>query len=379
VSRILIHSNAPWVPSGYGKQCAHLVRTLQSLGHEVVVSAFCGLTGSPIDWNGTTVLPSGMYEYGVDVLLPHMQNVQPDLTVALMDVWKLGPLADALCAQPSPVAAWVPVDCTPLSRLDEAFFKTANVRPIAMSLFGKQQLIDAGLDPLYAPHVVDREIFKPLTDEERTKYREAMGVDGKFVIGLCAANNDAIRKGFPEQFEAFRTFHKRRPEAMLWVHSIGKSARGLDLPRLAAEIGIDPMSIRITDTYPQVVGAFDDTLLADWYGVLDVLSSCSYAEAFGVPLIEAQACGTPVVTTAGSAMQENRGSGWLVMGDEYWNHVHGAWWDRPKIDAIVRAYEKAYAGASTRREAARAFTYDYDAASASVQERWKDIVETLCA
>src|SRR5439155_8213949 len=107
------------------------------------------------------------------------------------------------------------------------------------------------------------------------------------------------------------------------------------------EIGIDPVSIRITDTYPQVSGMFDESLMADWYGVLDVLSACSYAEAFGVPLIEAQACGTPVITTAGSAMKEIRGHGWLATADEYWNHVHGAWWDRPRVDSIVRQYEKA--------------------------------------
>lgn len=375
MSRVLIHSNAPWVPSGYGKQCAHLVRTLQSLGHEVVVSAFSGLTGAPIDWHGTTVLPSGMYEYGVDVLMPHIGAVQPDLTIALMDVWKLGPLADALTRVN--MAAWVPVDCTPLSRLDEGFFQASGVRPIAMSLFGKQQLFDAGLDPLYAPHVVDRVTFKPLTPEDREKYREGMGLSERFVIGLCAANNDATRKGFPEQFEAFRKFHAKHPEAMLLVHSIAQAARGLDLQRLALEIGIEPTAIRITDTYPQVSGMFDDSLMADWYGVLDVLSACSYAEAFGVPLIEAQACGTPVVTTAGSAMQEIRGRGWLALGERYWNHVHGAWWDRPRVDSIVRQYQHAYEQASTRREAARAFTYNYDAASAD--DRWRGIVETLCA
>lgn len=374
MSRILIHSNAPWVPSGYGKQTAHLVRALQQLGHEPIVSSFSGLTGAPIEWQGTTVLPSGMYEYGVDVLLPHIGAVEPDLTVALMDVWKLGPLAEGL--KGLKMAAWVPVDCSPLSRLDNQFFHDSGVRPIAMSRFGEQQLIGAGLEPLYAPHVVDRDIFKPLSDDDRAKYREAFAVADKFVIGLCAANNDAIRKGFPEQFEAFRVFHKRRPEAVLWVHSIAKSARGLDLRRLALEIGIDPVSIRITDTYPQVSGMFDESLMADWYGVLDVLSACSYAEAFGVPLIEAQACGTPVITTAGSAMKEIRGHGWLATADEYWNHVHGAWWDRPRVDSIVRQYEKAYAQASTRREAAREYSEAFGLQSGV--EAWRGILEALC-
>ena len=374
MSKVLIHSNAPWLPSGYGKQTAHLVRTLQELGHEAIVSSFAGLTGAPIDWHGVTVLPSGQYEYGVDVLLPHMQHVEPDLTVALMDVWKLGPLAEALTGYN--MAAWVPVDCTPLSRLDEAFFKASGVRPIAMSRHGEEQLKGAGLDPLYAPHVVDREVFKPLTDEEREKYREGMGLAGRFLIGMCAANNDAARKGFPEQFEAFRRFHKRHPEAMLLVHSVAKGARGLDLPRLAAELGMDPTSIRFTDTYPQVSGVFDDTLMADWYGVLDVLTCCSYAEAFGVPIIEAQACGTPVVVTAGSAMKEIRGHGWLATAEPFWNHVHGAWWDRPNPDSIVRQYDKAYAQASTRREQARDLSGEFDIADAG--RWWKPIMEALC-
>lgn len=374
MSKILIHSNAPWVPSGYGKQCAHLTRTLQKLGHDVVISSFSGLTGSPIQWHGVPVLPSGMYEYGVDVLLPHIASVEPDLTITLMDVWKLGPLAEQLTALN--MAAWVPVDCTPLSRLDEAFFKTSGVRPIAMSRFGEQRLRDAGLEPLYAPHVVDREVFKPLSEEDRAKYRARMGVEDRFVIGLCAANNDAVRKAFPEQLEAFHQFHAKHPEAMLWIHSVPKSARGLDLNRLAGEIGLAPEDVRITDAYPQVTGLFDDTLMADWYGMLDVLSACSYAEAFGVPIIEAQACGTPVVTTAGSAMMENRGNGWMVQGEPFWNHVHGAWWERPSVSSIIRQYEKAFVQASTRRGQARDFSSEFDAGQAGAW--WEPVMEALC-
>lgn len=375
MSRILIHSNAPWVPSGYGKQCAHLARTLRDLGHEVVISAFCGLTGAPMTWEGLTVLPSGQYEYGIDVLPGHIDFVTPDVTIALMDVWKLGPIGETLSQHN--VAAWVPVDCYPLSRLDHQFFAQFGVRPIAMSRFGEEQLRDAGHDPLYAPHVVDRETFKPLSHEDRTRYREALDLNGKFVIGLCAANNDAVRKGFPEQMEAFRAFHAKHPDSVLLVHSIAKAARGLDLQRLAGELGMAPDSLRIRDTYSQVSGMFDDTLLADWYGMLDVLSACSYAEAFGVPILEAQACGTPVVATNGSAMKEVANHGWFATGDPYWNHVHGAWWTRPDVRAITRAYEKALVQAPRRREESRTFTEHYDCQTAG-EQYWKGIVEALC-
>jgi glycosyltransferase involved in cell wall biosynthesis len=373
MSRILIHSNAPWMPSGYGKQCHHLIRTLRGLGHEVVVSAFAGLQGSPIEWEGITVLPAGMYEFGVDVLLPHIELVKPDLTLLLMDAWKLNPIAEGLKGHN--VAAWVAVDCTPLSKLDEAFLKGSSTRAIAMSDHGLRQLKDAGLDPLYAPHVVDRQVFAPLEAEKREKFRAGMGAEGRFVIGIAAANSDATRKGFPEQMEAFRIFHGRHPEAMLWLHTVANSTRGLNLPRLAGELGIPADAIRITDTYPQIAGLFDESLMADWYGVLDVLSACSYAEGFGVPMIEAQACGTPVVATTGSAMTENRGHGWGVIGDEFWNHVHGAWWERPRVDAIVRAYEKAFIQARGRRAEAREFSGTFDVESAGMT--WGRILEQL--
>lgn len=376
MSRVLIHSNAPWVPSGYGKQTAHLIEMLQWAGHEVVVSSFCGLTGAPVEWHGVTVLPSGQYEYGVDVLLPHIQAAKPDVTIALMDLWKLAPLADAL--KDVNMAAWVPVDCAPLSRLDGQFLKRSGVKPIAMSRFGERQLLEAGFDPLYAPHVVDREVFTCLTPENRQKYRQGMGIDDKFVIGICSANNDTLRKGFPEQFAAFRDFHKKRPDSILLVHAVAQQARGLDLPRIAGEMGIEADAIRFTDTYAQVSGTFDETFMADWFGVLDVLSSCSYAEAFGVPMVEAQACGTPVVATVGSAMTENRGHGWGVEGERFWNPVHGSWWERPKTAAITRAYEKAYAQASSRREEARDFSYAFDA-HGDGRDRWKQLIDLLCA
>jgi len=380
MGKIMIHSNAPWVPSGYGKQTGHLARTLAGLGHEVVISSFCGLTGSPIEYQGMTVLPSGQYEYGVDTLLHHINGWQPDAVITLMDNWKLGPIADQLLAQTTcRVAAWAPVDCAPLSKLDDQVLKHGGIKPIAMSVHGQRQLTEAGfVDVPYAPHVVNRQVFKPLPADNRQRYREAMGLADRFVIGICAANNDSTRKGFPEQFEAFRRFHLKYPDALLLVHSIPKAARGLDLERLALDLGMDPSSVRFTDTYAQVSGTFDDSFMADWFGVLDVLSSCSYAEAFGVPMVEAQACGTPVVATLGSAMTTIKGPGWSVASDPFFNYVHGAWWARPRIDSIVRRYANAHEQAASRRAPARVFTEQFDCQTTG-EAHWKAIVEDLCS
>jgi hypothetical protein len=65
-----------------------------------------------------------------------------------------------------------------------------------------------------------------------------------------------------------------------------------------------------------------------------------------------------------------------VDSEPFWNHPHASWWERPKVAAITRAYEKALVQASTRRDEARDFSVDYDASYAD--HHWAPIMETLC-
>lgn len=373
--RILIHSNAPWVPSGYGRQTALLLRVLRELEHEAAVSAFYGLSGGPMEWDGHLVLPAGRQAYGVDMLPEHADAWRADLVITLMDFWQLAPITEQL--QSMNVAAWLPVDCTPLGMPDRETLRRSGARPIAMAPFGQKVLEEAGWhDVLYAPHMhdVDQEAYEEAA-AQRLAYRDGMGLTDAFVVGMCAANNDAIRKGFPEQFEAFRRFHKDHPEAQLLVHSITPSPNGHDLVQLAHSMDLAG-KVRFTPAYPQLSGAFGaDSLMRDWFSVLDVLTSCSYAEAFGVPMLEAQALGTPVVSTAGSAMRDVNKVGWHADGEPYWNPVHQAWWTRPHIGAIRRCYDKAFKDAHNRRGKARVFAADFHVSHGP--EWWEPILKEL--
>lgn len=355
--RILIHSNAPWVPTGYGSQTALLLPRLRDMGHEVAVSAFYGLSGSPIEWQGHRVYPAGLSDYGVDVVAGHARHFGADLVLTLMDFWKLYPVAEQLAE--FKVAAWLPNDCTPLSKADAYALKKSRAVPIAMSEFGVKNLVEAGFgDALYAPHGIDTEVFKP--HEDRKALRDELGLADRFVIGICSANRDAVRKGFPEQIAAFARFRKHHnPDAVLLLHTVSRDRGGYDLQEMAADFGISDALV-FSDQYAQISGQMTPEMMATWYSACDVFSCCSYAEAFGIPIVEAQACGTPVVVTGGSAMSELCGSGWRVAGDDFWNPVHRAWWSRPRVDAIVKAYEKAKTKAPAYREQARTFALGYD-------------------
>lgn len=377
--RILIHSNAPFVPSGYGAQVRLLLPRLAELGHDVVVSSFYGVSGSPINWKDWLILPAGQNDFGVDTIIPHADTYGADLVLTLMDFWQLARVAPALRGRR--LAAWLPNDCSPLGQPDRQTLEVSGAVPIAMSMFGLGNLREAGFEQaMYVPHAVDTDVFRPPAD--RVELRESLNLPtDQFIIGICAANRDGLRKGFPEQFKAFAKFHRAHPDSLLMVHSVAQSRGGLDLLELAADMGITDHVI-ISEPYAQITGIMEPYVIADWYGCLDVLSSCSYGEGFGLPILEAQACGTPVIATDCSAMSELvAGTGWLVRGQPFWNPTHRAWWKRPDVDAIVKSYEKAYAERGAQRALRRQgqcieFAAGYDSAAVAA-EFWAPALKTL--
>ena len=378
--RILWASNSPWDTSGYGTQTALFAPRIRDLGHEMVLFANYGLQGSVSEWQGIPVLPRGWDDHGNDIITAHCRYAEPDLVIVLNDAWP----HSAEVFRQIPAAFWMPVDTTQIDGLgpvpalaagDEKFLRESGSIPIAMSRHGERLLKAAGFsETLLVPHGADVQVFSP--PEDRDALREKWKVSGRFVIGIAAANKDGVRKGLPEQFAAFARFRRTHDDALLLVHSMVKFPTSqLDLERLAFRLGIRD-SVRFTDQYAQVAGLMRSQHMAELYGICDVFSNCSFAEGFGIPVIEAQACGTPAVVTDCSAMTELKGPGWMVQGEPFWNPVHEAWWVKPSITGITRAYEKAYRGAASRRQAAREFAMGYDADAVTV-EYWKPALDVL--
>jgi FkbM family methyltransferase len=366
--KVLIHSNGPHVPSGYGQQARLAGAILRDLGHEVAFSCFSGLGGQPIRWEGYTLFPMGMLEFGVDTIAGHARTWGADLVIPIMDLWKLAPVARELGDAPFLVAPLLITDCEAVNGgpgvPDQQVLGMLMGYPAAVSMFGVARLEAVGVKTYVVPHTFDPAVFRPMPEAERAALRDGNSTAGKFVIGIHAANNDALRKGFIEQFAAFARFSAKHPDAMLNVFSIYNTARGHNLVELAADMGISD-KVMWMPTYEQVAGLLGDEFVAAWYNSVDVLSMCSYAEGFGIPAIQAQACGTPVVATDCSALTELvRPAGWLVKGTRFWNPVHHAWWTRPDEGEIVKAWEKAYRERGNPERAARAVAhaagYAYD-------------------
>jgi FkbM family methyltransferase len=343
----------------------------------VAISAFWGLAGARTSWEGIPVYPCGAHPFGSDVAGGHVRHFGADLLLVLADPFAQD--ADMLAGQN--VVMWCPVDREPLGGADTEAICASGAQVIAMSRFGESMLAQAGLGPMYAPHGIDTQLYRPMRRKE--EIRKALGVpQGHFVVGINGTNKDPVRKGFAEQFAAFAGLHAMHPDTMLLVHAMPSrsSITSIDLYALAANLGISD-AVGWADAYAYQSGSYTMTDMAAWYNALDLLSNCSYGEGFGLPIIEAQACGVPVVVTDSSSMSELRGPGWKVPAEPYWVDAFQAWWSKPVIGDIAGSYMQAYVLA---REGAlaipaaksREFALGYDA-DAVFAKYWLPVLAQL--
>ena len=306
------------------------------MGHEVLISNFWGLNGTVLEWNGMPVLPAFGGSYCTPSLQQHAKHADPDLIIALGDIWPM----DASLLAGLPIAHWLPSDSRPMSTADRNVVEAAQPELIAMSRFGQERFRAAGFPAHYVPHGIPFDVFKP--PEDKAALREAHGIGpDTFVAGINAANNDAIRKAAPEMLLAFAKFAQGHPDSLLALHTGVHCDGGQDLEAVAENLGITDKCL-VVDQYRYTAGLVTAEDLNEWYGVLDVLCAATYAEGFGLPIVEAMAAGTPAITTKCSSMEELNPDGLQVDGSPFWNGVHRAWWIRPDVTGMWQAFEQAY-------------------------------------
>lgn len=380
--RILWHG--PYkTPTGYWNQADIWLRRLIGMGHEVAISCLAGVTSHMETWHpviggqvyDVPVYPCTPYELnGQDVVRGHYEHFKADLIITLTCTWVFNPEA----WRDMRVIHITPVDVEGMSAKDYQVILNSGGTPAAVCRWGETQMKARGLDPLYLPHGVETDVFRPPAN--RKKLRQAMGLDHMFLVGINAGNHDKTRKRWNEAFGGFAAFHEEHPKSLLAIHSIAFLPGGLKLPALAQEWGIGD-AVLFNAQYELITGRTTQEELAAWYGALDVLLNVGN-EGFGLPGVESQACGTPVINGAYSTGPELVGPGWLAAGQYDWNDHHEKRWHIPFITEVTRCLEEAHANladparAGRVRKKAREFSLTWDA-DAMFGQHWRPVFDTL--
>lgn len=351
--RILWVSNAPWAGTGYGQQTAQVVPRLQD-EYEVAIAANYGLEANTTYWNSgrgnVFIYPRGFDQWSNDVVPAHardwsQRNPNVDhLIITLFDVWVFkGPQWGE-----HRVASWVPIDHMPIPPEVANWSRLPFVSPIAMSEYGKRMFENVGIEAHYVPHAIE-DIYQPTetvnTPDGVITSRKFLNIpEDAFVVGMNAANKGVYptRKAFGENLLAMSIFMKKHKDVFLYMHTDAtKSMGGIDLRTLIKAVDIDPNRVVFIDQYMLRAG-LSQKLMALMYTGLDVLLATSYGEGFGIPTIEAQACGTPVIVSNFAASADLVGDGWKIDGQPVWDDPQQSWFHIPDVHEITQALEEAY-------------------------------------
>mgnify|MGYP000952298470 CR=1 FL=1 len=370
-------SNSPAATTGYGVQTKLFVpRLAKLLDGGISVTAFFGVQSGVLNINGIKVYPNFKHPYGQDVIGAHATWDQADAVVTLVDAWVIENQNIDV-----PWFPWFPIDHEPMPANVLAKVRQA-AKPIVMSKFGKRMAEQVGLDVWYVPHGVDTSIFKPLDREEAREHLK--WPQDKFIVGMVAANKDnPSRKAFHEQIAGFAALHAAHPDTMLYLHTDDGThgGNGVDLIKFIRRMGLVlGEDVLICDQYMNGLG-FPDSYMVDVYNGLDVLTNVAMGEGFGIPILEAQACGTPVIVGDWTSMSELCFAGWKVDKAEalpvYHDFFDAFQW-QATAGAIADRMEQAYEakGDYSLRNQARRGALPYDADDVT-RQYWKPVLKEM--
>jgi glycosyltransferase involved in cell wall biosynthesis len=334
--------------------------------------------------HGHPIFPEGLIRYSLDAAPENIKawiGDQPGWGCLLFDLW---PLNGVDGFKELNLACWTPIDHDPAPPGVVKFLKEGGHHAIAMSLFGQKMLVNAGISPddiTYIPHGIDTALFS----DKGKGARQAMGIpEDAFLVVTNAANRGRIpvRKAFGEMADAMATFMRDRPEVYWMIHTEPNGhSEGVNIPRLVASLGIDQQRVR----YPHPVhfrNGIPQDAIAAMYSAADVQLLTSMGEGFGIPAVESQACGTPVIVSDFTAQPELVGPhGKAVPVQRVWDEFQQSFFAIPNVPAIVTALQEVYEdtkGGRVDRGAVSAAMGRYDQTKL-YEASWKPLIEKMTA
>ena len=363
-------SAAAYATTGYGRICKEVVsRLIKNKWNVLNIGGIGGTTvwggkmDYPVDDIHIPIVPTVGQIAGQDVIQVFLKKYNLDLLITHWDSFAINYVQHL----PIPSINYLPIDAP----FTEKMFNDVkgSHKVVAFSKYGYNELMKwFPLDKLgYIPHGINTEEWKPI---DRKKIREDLfDVDeDKFIIVTNGANVGE-RKQLPLMLKIFKKFLKTHPDSLLYMFTNPTVAfpKGYDLMAFMNTLGLEDHVFY--PRYDPIIEPWSNQQLCELYSASDVYLTTTLGEGFGIPILEAMACGIPVIGPNNSAIPELvSGHGWVADICDDFEFVP-VWiptcqtYPVPSIKSILESLDDAYKHPEKRKEygkKSREFALRYD-------------------
>lgn len=251
------------------------------------------------------VLSAGTKPYATEFIKQHIAKHKPDILYCLWDTFMLKQAGyDNIDLAPAKFVMYWPSDGSFLPSTCETIL-AKSFAPVSMSRHGLRQVkwlfdnkyigYDIASKAVHIPHAVNETEYYPLADDLKIEARRKYNIpQNAFVVGSVARNQG--RKMMDRTIKAFSLFAKDKPEARLFLHSDPKDqAAPSNLVNLIHRWKVQDKVIWSGMKFYKGMSLAE---MNEIYNIMDIHFLTTSGEGFGIPTIEAMACGTPSVITA---------------------------------------------------------------------------------
>ena len=327
--RILFMSNSAIGRWGYAIVGSKVADALQEAGHQVIYLGLQTLAPPYKLDNGIVAIGIRYDATARDALENYTWIYRTNLLLTMFDVWREDTYhLPQICRQQR--MAWLAhatVFTDPISPFLRKNIEKADMI-VAPSLYNQDALKAASLGEKtrHIPHGVDLDIFSPLGKKKRNEWRERLQIEKDAFVALSVMRNNHPGKNYPALFKAWKKAREEREfreNAKLLVLADPVEIKGLRLDvlrkmhRLEDSVKfiwarpsddlstLDPTYEKDRKGMPHHANiGFTADRMAFLYNLADVHVSSSMGESFGLPHLEAQACGVPCIATSFSTGRE---------------------------------------------------------------------------